>query len=64
MTQGASGRDLAPFVEHCWIVRWDLSEPRTVETVRHPSIHMVQDVIRDFKRLVSRPPADYTRSIR
>ena len=33
--------DLAPFVEHYWIVRWDLSEPRTAETVPHPSIHMV-----------------------
>jgi AraC-like DNA-binding protein len=33
--------DLAPFVEHYWIVRWDLSELRTAETVPHPSIHMV-----------------------
>ena len=33
--------DLSPFVEHFWIVRWDLSAPRTVETVPHPSIHMV-----------------------
>lgn len=32
--------DLAPFVEHYWSVRWDLSEPRVVETVPHPSIHI------------------------
>lgn len=33
--------DLAPFVEHYWIVRWDVSEPRVAETIPHPSIHMV-----------------------
>jgi AraC-like DNA-binding protein len=33
--------DLAPFVEHYWIVRWDLGEPQTAETVPHPSVHMV-----------------------
>jgi AraC-like DNA-binding protein len=35
--------DLAPFVEHYWIVRWDLRghEPRTQETLPHPSIHLV-----------------------
>ena len=33
--------DLAPFVEHYWIVRWDLPVPRLAETVPHPSIHMV-----------------------
>jgi AraC-like DNA-binding protein len=32
--------DLAPFIEHFWIVRWDLSEARTAETVPHPSVHM------------------------
>jgi AraC-like DNA-binding protein len=32
--------DLAPFVEHYWSVRWDLSEPRVAETVPHPSIHI------------------------
>jgi AraC-like DNA-binding protein len=32
---------LAPFVEHYWIVRWDLDAPRTAETVPHPSIHLV-----------------------
>lgn len=34
-------RDLAPFVEHYWIVRWDVTAPRLAETVPHPSIHMV-----------------------
>jgi AraC-like DNA-binding protein len=33
--------DLAAFVEHYWVVHWDLVEPRVVETVPHPSIHMV-----------------------
>jgi AraC-like DNA-binding protein len=33
--------DLAPFVEHFWIVRWDEPVPRVAETVPHPSIHMV-----------------------
>src|SRR5262245_50220902 len=33
--------DLAPFVEHYWLVRWDLSEPRVAETIPAPSIHMV-----------------------
>ncbi len=33
--------DLAPFVEHYWIVRWDVSEPTIAETIPHPSVHMV-----------------------
>ena len=33
--------DLAPFVEHYWVVRWDVPEPRVAETVPHPSVHMV-----------------------
>jgi AraC-like DNA-binding protein len=33
--------DLAPFVEHYWLVRWDLPQPRNAETVPHPSIHLV-----------------------
>lgn len=33
--------DLAPFVEHYWIVRWDVEEPQTAETLPHPSVHMV-----------------------
>jgi len=33
--------DLAPFIEHYWIVRWDLPEPQTAETLPHPSMHMV-----------------------
>jgi len=33
--------DLAPFIEHYWIVRWNLAEPQTVETLPHPSVHMV-----------------------
>jgi AraC-like DNA-binding protein len=35
--------DLAPFVEHYWIVRWDLAgrPPYLQETLPHPSIHLV-----------------------
>jgi AraC-like DNA-binding protein len=32
---------LAPFIEHYWIVRWDLRTPHVAETVPHPSVHMV-----------------------
>ena len=33
--------DLAPFIEHFWIVRWNLDVPQTAETLSHPSVHMV-----------------------
>src|SRR5713226_8744466 len=35
--------DLEFFVEHYWIVRWDLrgQEPHLQETLPHPSIHVV-----------------------
>lgn len=33
--------DLAPFVEHYWLVRWDVEEPQRVETLPHPSVHML-----------------------
>jgi AraC-like DNA-binding protein len=33
--------DLAPFVEHYWTVEWDLAEPKVVETLPHPSVHLV-----------------------
>jgi AraC-like DNA-binding protein len=33
--------DLAPFVEHHWIVRWNVAEPQITETLPHPSVHMV-----------------------
>jgi AraC-like DNA-binding protein len=34
--------DLAPFIEHFWIVEWDLRgrEPFLAETLPHPSVHM------------------------
>lgn len=37
--------DLAPYVEHYWSVSWDLvgQPPHTVETLPHPSVHMVFD---------------------
>src|SRR5437588_3154092 len=33
--------DLAPFIEHYWIVRWNLAEPQIAETLPYPSVHMV-----------------------
>src|SRR5262245_329077 len=33
--------DLAPFVEHYWVVRWNLREPRIVETMPSPVVHLV-----------------------
>ena len=33
--------DLAPFIEHFWVVRWNVPEPLTAETVPHPSVHLV-----------------------
>jgi AraC-like DNA-binding protein len=35
--------DLDPFVEHYWVVEWDLrgQEPEKAETLPHPSVHMV-----------------------
>ncbi len=32
--------DLAPFVEHFWVVRWDVPKRIMAETVPHPSVHM------------------------
>jgi AraC-like DNA-binding protein len=33
--------DLAGFVEHYWTVEWDLTEAQVVETLPHPSMHIV-----------------------
>ena len=33
--------DLAPFIEHYWIVRWNVPEAQIAETLPHPSVHMV-----------------------
>jgi AraC-like DNA-binding protein len=35
--------DLEPFVEHYWVVEWDLrgQAPERAETLPHPSVHMV-----------------------
>jgi len=32
---------LAPFVEHYWTVEWDLAEAKVVETLPHPSVHII-----------------------
>ena len=33
--------DLAPFVEHYWIVAWSVDAPTVVETLPQPSVHLV-----------------------
>ena len=33
--------ELLPFVEHYWIVTWDLPEAQLAETIPHPSVHVV-----------------------
>ncbi len=35
--------DLDFFIEHYWIVTWDLAEPYASETLPHPSVHLVID---------------------
>lgn len=39
----APADDLQPFIEHFWIVGWDLvgHEPHLAETLPHPSVHIV-----------------------
>jgi AraC-like DNA-binding protein len=39
----APARELAPFVEHYWRVRWDLEDhpAQTQETLPHPNVHLV-----------------------
>jgi len=33
--------DLAFWIEHYWVVAWNLDEPHVVETLPHPSVHLV-----------------------
>lgn len=33
--------ELAPFVEHYWMVQWSVTEPQLRETLPHPSVHIV-----------------------
>lgn len=44
--------DLIHFIEHYWVVRWDLrgQEPHLQETLPHPSVHLVFE--RDKSRIV------------
>ncbi|MBB6669406.1 helix-turn-helix domain-containing protein [Cohnella nanjingensis] len=44
--------DLIHFIEHYWVVRWDLrgQEPHLQETLPHPSVHLVFE--RDNSRIV------------
>ena len=33
--------DLDAYVEHYWVVEWDVPSPTRVETLPHPSVHMI-----------------------
>jgi len=33
--------DLEEYVEHYWVVEWDVPSPMRVETLPHPSVHMI-----------------------
>ena len=33
--------ELRPYLEHYWLIDWDLSEPYTSRVVPHPSVHLV-----------------------
>ncbi|NJN99166.1 MAG: helix-turn-helix transcriptional regulator [Anaerolineales bacterium] len=52
LSRHAPSQDLAFFVAHYWIVRWDLrgQEPYLSETLPHPSIHLVFE--KDNTRIV------------
>lgn len=39
--QHAPSRDLAFWIEHYWIVEWNLTAPYVAETLPHPSVHLV-----------------------
>jgi len=43
LSRHAPAADMAVFVEHFWMVTWDLRdrEPRVQETLPHPSVHLV-----------------------
>lgn len=51
--------DLAPFVEHYWTVQWDVPEPQLVETLPHPSVHLVLE--RDQAQLAGLTTQRFTR---
>src|SRR5262249_33706102 len=37
----APSPDLAPYIAHFWCVSWRLERPRWVETLPHPTVHVV-----------------------
>lgn len=41
----AASEDLEPFIEHFWLVIWDLDAPYTQENLPHPSQHLVIDPV-------------------
>ena len=53
--------DLAPFVEHHWIVEWDLrgQKPHLQKTLPYPCVHVVFDPVRAGVYGVMRGPFEY-----
>src|SRR5260370_7801779 len=58
------GQEIGFFVEHYWIVRWDLrgQAPFTSETLPYPSVHLVLDHGRS--RLVGLPTGKFEETAR
>lgn len=46
----ACAAPLRPYVEHYWLIDWDLEEPHLSQVVPHPSVNLV------FQRYGARPP--------
>lgn len=58
----APAEDLAPFVEHFWMVSWqDVAEPVVRETLPHPSVHVVLE--RGQSAVAGVPRGRFTRTL-
>ncbi|MFD7951858.1 DUF6597 domain-containing transcriptional factor, partial [Micrococcus luteus] len=44
---------LRPYLEHYWLIDWDLPEPYASHVVPHPSVNVV------FQRYAGRSPVDF-----
>jgi AraC-like DNA-binding protein len=53
--------NLSIFVEHYWIVKWNIKEPHLSETLPHPSIHIVFE--KDNSRIVGVMEGKFSRLI-
>ncbi len=57
---------LAPYVEHYWLIDWDLTEPYVAQVVPHPSVNLVfqhQPPAAGFGELAGVEPELFTRKL-